>query len=74
MIGIIKLRILETDKNNSLRGSILEKAIAEDRALGLVPFFVSASLGTTSCCSFDALDEIGPICQKEGNVSKQYKN
>jgi aromatic-L-amino-acid decarboxylase len=74
MIGFVKLRILETDKNYSLRGLTLEKAIAEDRALGLVPFFVSASLGTTSCCSFDALDEIGPICQKEGNVSEQNEN
>ncbi|XP_013784595.1 tyrosine decarboxylase-like, partial [Limulus polyphemus] len=38
----------------------------EDRNMGLVPFFVSATLGTTSCCSFDAIHEIGPICQEEG--------
>ena len=31
----------------------------EDRAMGLVPFFVSATLGTTSCVSFDNLAEIG---------------
>ena len=31
----------------------------EDRAMGLVPFFVSATLGTTSCTSFDNLAEIG---------------
>ena len=35
----------------------------EDRALGLVPFFVSTTLGTTSCCSFDRLDEVGPVCR-----------
>lgn len=23
---------------------------------------MSTTLGTTSCCSFDALDEIGPVC------------
>lgn len=33
----------------------------EDRAVGLVPFFVSATLGTTSCVSFDNLAEIGEL-------------
>lgn len=36
----------------------------EDIKLGLIPFFVSTTLGTTSCCSFDNLEEIGPICEK----------
>jgi len=27
---------------------------------------VVATLGTTNSCSFDALDEIGPVCEKEG--------
>lgn len=31
----------------------------EDRAMGLIPFYVEATLGTTSCCSFDNLAEIG---------------
>lgn len=31
----------------------------EDKAMGLVPFFVSATLGTTSCVSFDNLAEMG---------------
>ncbi|XP_077510425.1 aromatic-L-amino-acid decarboxylase-like [Amblyomma americanum] len=66
MIGFVKLRILDTDDNFSMRGSTLAAAIEEDRKAGFVPFFVSATLGTTSCCSFDALAEIGPLCQKEG--------
>lgn len=65
MIGFVKLRILDTDDCFRLRGSVLAKAIEEDRAAGYVPFFVSATLGTTSCCSFDALYEIGPLCQRE---------
>ena len=32
---------------------------------GLYPFFVSTTLGTTGCCAFDRLDEIGPICQEQ---------
>lgn len=35
----------------------------EDQAMGLIPFFVSTTLGTTSCCSFDRLEEIGPVCR-----------
>lgn len=67
MIGFVKLRILDTDDNFALRGIPLAKAMEEDRAMGLVPFFVSATLGTTSCCSFDALNEIGPVCHGQGN-------
>lgn len=33
--------------------------------MGLIPFFVSTTLGTTSCCSFDPIREIGEICEKE---------
>lgn len=66
MISLVKLRILDTDENFSLRGEPLRQAMEEDKRNGLVPFFVSATLGTTSCCSFDALYEIGKVCQSEG--------
>uniref|UniRef100_A0A915CPE2 Tyrosine decarboxylase n=1 Tax=Ditylenchus dipsaci TaxID=166011 RepID=A0A915CPE2_9BILA len=36
--------------------------LQEDRNLGLIPFFVSTTLGTTSVCSFDVLSEVGPVC------------
>ncbi|CAI4233390.1 unnamed protein product [Auanema sp. JU1783] len=64
MIGMVKLRILETDSKFRLRGETLKNAIQEDRNLGLIPFFVSTTLGTTSCCSFDVLSEIGPVCEE----------
>lgn len=62
MIAMVKLKILETDSKFRLRGETLAAAIQEDRNLGLIPFFVSATLGTTSVCSFDVLSEIGPVC------------
>ncbi|OTF84103.1 aromatic-L-amino-acid decarboxylase-like protein, partial [Euroglyphus maynei] len=65
MISLVKLRILDTDENFSLRGHALQEAMEEDKRNGLIPFFVSATLGTTSCCSFDALYEIGPLCTRE---------
>lgn len=40
----------------------------EDETMGLIPFYVSTTLGTTSSCSFDNLQEIGPTCQRFSNV------
>lgn len=40
----------------------------KDVEAGLMPFFVSTTLGTTSCCSFDKLNEIGPVCKEFPNV------
>ena len=66
MIGFVKLRILEPDANCELRGETLRQAMEEDRHNGLHPFFVTTTLGTTGCCAFDRLDEIGPICREAG--------
>lgn len=40
----------------------------EDELQGLIPFFVSTTLGTTGSCSFDALEEIGKALQRFPNV------
>lgn len=40
----------------------------EDELQGLVPFFVSTTLGTTGSCSFDALPEIGLALQRYPSV------
>lgn len=45
------------------------QAIEADVAEGYVPFFVSTTLGTTACVSFDNLKEIGPVCKKYPGVS-----
>lgn len=44
------------------------QAMEEDELQGLIPFFVSTTLGTTGSCSFDALDEIGQALQRYPNV------
>ncbi|UYV76904.1 Tdc2 [Cordylochernes scorpioides] len=66
MIAFVNLRILDTDDKFQLRGATLAKAMADDRAKGLVPFFVTATIGTTSCCSYERLTEVGPVCRAEG--------
>ncbi|ELU18925.1 hypothetical protein CAPTEDRAFT_180248 [Capitella teleta] len=65
LIGLVKLRLLPTDEDLSLRGDTLRNAINEDRENGLVPFYLCATLGTTGSCAFDNLKELGVICEEE---------
>ncbi|XP_014477245.1 PREDICTED: aromatic-L-amino-acid decarboxylase-like [Dinoponera quadriceps] len=67
MLGSVPMRLLPVDDKCSLRGETLKKAFEEDLEKGLIPFYVVSTLGTTSTCAFDNLDEIGPIC-KQYNV------
>ena len=62
---MVKIRLLDPDEHYSLRGSTVEKVIKDDKINGLIPFFVSCTLGTTSCCSYDNLIEIGNVCKRE---------
>ena len=65
LLGGVKIRLLEPDSDNSLRGETLRKAMADDKTNGLIPFCVIATLGTTACCSFDNIMEIGRVCKEE---------
>jgi glutamate/tyrosine decarboxylase-like PLP-dependent enzyme len=68
MIGFIRMRALDTDDKHSLRGDTLRRAIEADVAQGLEPFIVCATLGTTSCVSFDNLRELGEVCRQHDNL------
>ena len=65
LIGLVRMRYIESDEKFSMRGNELVRVIHEDKADGLVPFFVCATLGTTGCCAFDNLREIGNIAREE---------
>ncbi|CAF0936975.1 unnamed protein product [Adineta ricciae] len=65
LIAMVRVRQLAVDEHFSLRGKTLEDSIRADKENGLIPFLVSGTLGTTSCCSYDNLKEIGEICQRE---------
>lgn len=64
-IGRANLRLIEVDAEFRMRPDALAAAIAADRAAGLIPFFVSATVGTTSSLAVDPLPEIGAICGRE---------
>jgi aromatic-L-amino-acid decarboxylase len=64
-IGRENLRLIDVDATYAMRPDLLAEAIAADRAAGLVPFFVCATVGTTSSNGIDPLPEIGRICRRE---------
>ncbi|XP_012942336.1 aromatic-L-amino-acid decarboxylase [Aplysia californica] len=66
LIGMVTIRTLPTDDKGSLVGDTLQAAISTDIEKGLIPFFLCATVGTTSLCSFDKISELGPICNKYG--------
>ncbi|KAF7277168.1 hypothetical protein GWI33_009347, partial [Rhynchophorus ferrugineus] len=65
LIASVKMRLLPTDDEGSLRGDVLDEAIRIDKENGLIPCCVVASLGTTGTCAFDNIEELGQICKRE---------
>uniref|UniRef100_A0A8D8X543 Histidine decarboxylase n=1 Tax=Cacopsylla melanoneura TaxID=428564 RepID=A0A8D8X543_9HEMI len=66
LIGLVKMRYIESDDKLSMRRDKLIETMERDKKKNLIPFFVCGTLGTTGACSFDNLEELGPICEKEG--------
>ncbi len=65
-LGSAQLRQIEVDAHFALRPELLEQKIRADQAAGLVPCFVTATVGTTSSGAVDPLGPIGEICQRHG--------
>jgi aromatic-L-amino-acid decarboxylase len=64
-LGRRQLRLIPTDQKFAMRPELLEAAIREDRAHGLVPAGVVASLGATGVGAIDPLPPIAEICRAE---------
>jgi aromatic-L-amino-acid decarboxylase len=65
-IGGGNLRLIDVDETLAMRPEALAAKIAEDRSAGLVPFFVCATVGTTSSNAIDPVPQIGRICRDQG--------
>jgi len=65
-IGTDNLRLIEVDERFAMQPEALARQIQRDRQSGLVPFFVSATVGTTSSNALDPLPAIGTICRENG--------
>lgn len=63
-LGREQLRLLPVDGAFALRPDALAAQLARDRAAGLQPFFLSATVGTTSSNAMDPLPALAPLCRE----------
>ncbi len=66
--GVSHVRVLEARAEDgwALQASALEAAVQQDLKLELVPFFLFATIGTTSTCAVDPVRELGLVTQSHG--------
>ena len=65
-LGEAALRLVDVDGNHALRPKALEARISADRQTGLTPFFVCATIGTTSSNAIDPVEAIGELARRCG--------
>ncbi len=63
-IGVENIRLIEVDEKFAMNPDALARQIELDRSAGLTPFFVCATIGTTSSNAMDPLAPIGEVCRK----------
>ncbi len=61
------VRLISVDAQGRMDAAALAKAIEVDRAAGIVPLMVAATVGTTGTMAIDDLDAIGPVV-KQGTI------
>ncbi|MGH2349369.1 MAG: pyridoxal-dependent decarboxylase [bacterium] len=66
-LGRDNLRLVEVDDRFAMRADALADQIERDRRAGLVPCFVTATVGTTSSHAIDPVSVIGRVC-RDANV------
>ena len=65
-LGHDSLRKIPTDESFRMRAELLEAAIREDKAAGILPIAVVPTIGTTSTTSVDPVPAIAAIAKREG--------
>ena len=63
-IGVDNLRTIEVDEDLAMRPDALAKQVEADRQAGMTPFFVCATVGTTSSNAMDPVGAIAEICHR----------
>jgi aromatic-L-amino-acid/L-tryptophan decarboxylase len=59
------LRVLPSDQRFRLGAEPVARAVAQDRAEGLVPFAVASVAGSTNTGSVDRIGELADLCERE---------
>lgn len=65
-LGQEHYRKIPVDTQFAMQPDALEKQILEDKQNGFQPFFVTATIGTTSVTSVDPVPAIAAICERHG--------
>ena len=65
-LGADQVRLIDLDDTHAMRADLLAAAVEEDRAAGLVPCLVMATVGTTSSLAVDPVAAIAPIAESAG--------
>ena len=65
-IGRRALRAIPCDERGRMQVDALRRAVAEDRAAGLLPMAIVASAGTTNTGAIDPLGDIGALAREQG--------
>ena len=65
-LGTDALRLIDVDERYAMRPESLARQIAADRADGVLPCLVVATVGTTSSTAMDPLRATAEICGREG--------
>ena len=65
-LGSAHLRVVEVDEGQRMRPDALASLMAEDVAAGRTPFFVCATVGTTSTGAVDPLAAVGDVAGRYG--------
>jgi aromatic-L-amino-acid decarboxylase len=63
-LGLTAVRWIDTDDEQRMKVSDLERAIQDDRKAGRAPFLVVGTAGTVSTGAVDPLVEIAAICRR----------
>jgi aromatic-L-amino-acid decarboxylase len=62
-LGLDNVVRIGVDEAYRMRVDLLERAMADDRARGMLPLCVVATVGTTSVTSIDPVGEIAEVCR-----------
>lgn len=65
-LGTEALRVIRTNDRFEMDPDALERAVAEDRAGGLTPFFIAGTAGTVDVGAVDPLRALAGIARREG--------
>ena len=63
-IGVQNLRKIPTNDRLQMDPAALSAQIVQDRSAGMQPFFVCATVGTTSTLAVDPVAEIASVCEE----------